>query len=335
VRYLCEGSVRRIGEQVRIGVQLIEAASGTHLWGENFDRDAVDILMVQDDIVRAVVTTLGYRVESAERERALHLSPEALTAYDLTLRSEALIARQTKADNAEARRLAKQAIALDSKSASAHVQLGWAYCLDNVFGWTDDIQATLATALALAQRAVLLDESDCRARWLLGYVHTARREYDEAGAHLRTAITLNPNDVEARVTYGFHLNAIGEPDAALEQFDIISWHNPFDFNWMVLCRAIALFTARRYTEAVAALKGLHNPSSEVHLWLAASQAGAGCLADAQTSLDAFLAIAERDMVRFPGRRLEDWRPQLHRFIEYRDPLAFEHLATALQAAGLR
>ncbi|HTO84389.1 MAG TPA: BTAD domain-containing putative transcriptional regulator [Methylomirabilota bacterium] len=335
VRYLCEGSVRRIGERVRIGAQLIEAATGCHLWAENFDREVRDILAVQDDIVRAITTTLGYRVESAERERALRLSPEALTAYDLTLRSEALIARQVKADNAEARQLASRAIALDPKSASAHVQLGWAYCLDNVFGWTDDMQATIETALALAQRAVLLDESDCRARWLLGYVHIFRREYDEAGAHLRTAITLNPNDVEARVTYGFYLNAIGEPDAALEQFDIISWRNPFDFNWMVLCRAIALFTARRYAEAVAALKRLHNPNSEVHLWLAASQAGAGCLADARASLDAFLAIAERDMVRFPGPRLEDWRPHLHRFIEYRDPPALEHLATSLQAAGLR
>src|SRR5262249_49181131 len=161
---------------------------------------------VQDDIVRAITTTLGYRVESAERERALRLSPEALTAYDLTLRSEALIARQTKADNAEARRLAGQAIALDPKSASAHVQLGWAYCLDSVSGGPDDVRAPLEPALALAHRAVLLDESDCRARWLLGYVHPARREYDEAGAHLRTAITLNPNDVEARVTYGYYLN---------------------------------------------------------------------------------------------------------------------------------
>jgi adenylate cyclase len=334
VRYLCEGSVRRIGERVRIGVQLIEAASGRHLWGENFDRDAADILTVQDDIVRAIATTLGYRVEAAGRERALRLIPEALSAYDLMLRSEALMLRHSKADNAEAQRLAKQAVEIDPKSALAHAQLGWTYCLDRIFGWVEESGETLGTALALAQRAVLLDETDCRARWLLGHVHVFRREYDEARAHLHTALALNPNDVEARGVYGIYLYAVGESDAALEQFDIARRHNPFEFNWIIMCRGIALFTARRYDEAVATLKQVHNPTNEVRLWLAASYAGAGCLPEARAALAEFLAVAERDMAQFPGRKLADWRPHLHRFVEYRDLREFDHLAAALQASGL-
>jgi len=334
VRYLCEGSVRRIGERVRVAAQLIEAASGTHLWGENFDRDAADILTVQDDIVRAIATTLGYRVEAAGRERALRLSPQALSAYDLMLRSEALMLRHGKADNAEAQRLAKQAVELDPKSALAHAQLGWTYCLDRIFGWAEESGEPLATALALAQRAVLLDETDCRARWLLGHVHVFRREYDEARAHLQTAIALNPNDVEAHGVYGIYLYAVGETVAALEQFDIARRHNPFEFNWIILCRGVALFTARRYDEAVATLKQVHNPTNEVRLWLAASYAGAGCVPEAQATLAEFLAVAERDMAQFPGRKLADWRLHLHRFVEYRDLREFDHLAAALQAAGL-
>ena len=334
VRYLCEGSVRRIGERVRVAAQLIEAASGTHLWGEHFDRDVADILTVQDDIVRAIATTLGYRVEAAGRERALRLSPQALSAYDLTLRSEALMLRHTKADNAEARRLAEQAVALDPKSALAHAQLGWTYCLDQIFGWVEESGETLGTALALAQRAVLLDEADCRARWLLGHVHVFRREYDEARAHLHTAIALNPNDVEARGVYGIYLYAVGETDAALEQFDIARRHNPFEFNWVILCRGVALFTARRYDEAIATLKHVHNPTNEVRLWLAASYAGAGCLPEARATLAEFLAVAEREMAHFPGRRLADWQPELHRFAPYRDLREFDHLSAALQTAGL-
>jgi TolB-like protein len=335
VRYLCEGSVRRIGGRVRVAAQLIEAASGTHLWGENFDRDAADILTVQDDIVRAIATTLGYRVEAAGRERALRLSLETLSAYDLMLRSEALMLRHSKADNAEAQQLAKQAVELDPKSALAHAQLGWTYCLDRIFGWVEESGEPLATALALAQRAVLLDEADCRARWLLGHVHVFRREYDEARAHLQTAIALNPNDVEARGVYGIYLYAVGEIDAALEQFDIARRHNPFEFNWIIMCRGVALFTARRYDEAVATLKQVHNPTNEVRLWLAASYAGAGCLPEARAALAEFLAVAERDMAQFPGRSLTDWRPHLHRFVEYRDLGEFDHLADALQAAGLQ
>ena len=334
VRYLCEGSVRHIGERVRVGAQLIEAASGTHLWAENFDRDAADILTVQDDIVRAIATTLGYRVEAAGRERALRLSPEDLSAYDLTLRSEALYLRHSKEDNAEARLLAKQAVELDPKSALAHAHLGWTYCLDRIFGWVEESGEPLGTALALAQRAVLLDEADCRARWLLGHVHVFRREYDEARAHLHAAIALNPNDVEARGVYGIYLYAVGEADAALEQFDIAARHNPFEFNWIILCRGVALFTARRYDEALATLKRVHNPNNEVRLWLAASQARAGCLPQARATLAEFLAVAAREMAQFPGRKLADWRPHLHRFVEYRDLREFDHLAAALQAAGL-
>jgi hypothetical protein len=101
-----------------------------------------------------------------------------------------------------------------------------------------------------------------------------------------------------------------------------------------MCRGVALFTARRYDEAVATLKQVHNPTNEVRLWLAASYAGAGCLPEARAALAEFLAVAERDMAQFPGRRLADWRPHLHRFVEYRDLREFDHLAAALQASGL-
>ena len=141
--------------------------------------------------------------------------------------------------------------------------------------------------------------------------------------------------MEARGVYGIYLYAVGEIDAALEQFDIARRHNPFEFNWIIMCRGVALFTARRYDEAVATLKQVHNPTNEVRLWLAASYAGAGCLPEARAALAEFLTVAERDMAQFPGRRLADWRPHLHRFVEYRDLREFDHLAAALQAAGLQ
>jgi TolB-like protein/Flp pilus assembly protein TadD len=334
VRYLAEGSVRRVGGRVRISAQLIDAESGNHIWAERYDRDAADLLTVQDDIVRAIATTLGYRVEAAGRERAMRLSPEALSAYDLVLRSEALLLRFTKDDNAEAQRLAEKAIALDARSALAHTQLGWTHCMDYIASWAEPRARSLDTAFALAQRAVLLNEADCRARWLLGNVHIYRREFDEARSQLLTALALNSNDVEARGMYGLYLIAVGEVDAALEQFDIAKRHNPFEFNYLIWYRGIALFTARRYDEAIAVLKQVHNPNSEVRCWLAASYAAAGRVTEARAMLTAFLAGAEREMARFPGRRLDAWEPYLHGLIEYRDPREFDHLLSALRVAGL-
>jgi TolB-like protein/Tfp pilus assembly protein PilF len=335
VRYLAEGSVRRAGDRVRISAQLIDAESGDHIWAERYDRDAADLLTVQDDIVRAIATTLGYRVEAAGRERALRLSPDALSAYDLVLRSEALLLRFTKNDNAEAQRLAEKAVALDPRSALAHTQLGWTHCMDYIASWVEDRAHALDMSFALAQRAVLLNEADGRSRWLLGNVHIYRREWEEARSHLLTAIALNPNDVEARGIYGFYLIAVGEVDAALEQFDLAKRHNPFEFNWVIWYRGIALFTARRYDEAIAVLKQVHNPSMEVRCWLAASYAAAGRVTEARAMLAEFLAVAEGEMARFPGRDLDRWEPHLHGFVAYRDPREFDHLLSALHTAGLQ
>jgi adenylate cyclase len=287
---------------------------------------------MQDDIVRAIATTLGDRIGAAGRERAMRLSPDALSAHDHVLRSEAHLIRFTREENAEARRLALKALALDPQSAEAHAQVGWTHCMDHLFGWVEE--RDLGVPLALGQRAVLLDPADCRARMLLGFVHTFRREYDEAQAQLRTAIALNPNDVETRGFYGVYLISVGDAEAALEQFAIAKRNNPFDVDWMIVCRGIALFTARRYDEAIETLMQAHNPTYELRCWLAASYAAAGRLTEARATLQEFLAAAERDMARFPGRGLEDWKPDLHRLMEYRDPQAFEHLCAALRAAGL-
>jgi len=334
VRYLVEGSVRRIGDRIRISAQLVDAATGSNLWADNYDRDALEILRVQDDIVRAIVTTLGDRIEAAGRERALRLSPDALSAYDHVLRSDAHLASFTREGNAEARRLALKAIALDPQSADAHAQAGWTHCMDYLFGWVEGREETLGTALALGQRAVLLDGADCRARTLLGFVHTCRRDYDEARAQLRAAVALNPNNVEAHGIYGVHLVAVGDTDAALEQFGIAKRNNPFEVDWVIVCRGIALFTARRYDEAIETLKQAHNPTYEWRCWLAASYAAAGRRTEARAMLQEFLAVAKRDMARFPGYSLDDWKPDLRRFIEYRDPRDFDHLFAALHAAGL-
>jgi TolB-like protein/Flp pilus assembly protein TadD len=334
VRYLAQGSVRRIAGRIRIGAQLIDAQVGNQLWAETYDREAGDILVVQDEIVRAIATTLGYRVEAASRERALRLSPEALTAHDLVLRADYHHLRQTKTDNLESRRLAERAVALDPGSAEALIQLGWTYCLDHLFGWTDDRRQALEQAVALARRSVAADERDSRTRTLLGFAHLFRREFEEARAQLRAAIALNQNDEEAHAIYGVLLTAVGEHEAAIEQFAIAKRYNPFEFNWVTVCRGIALFSARRYEDAIDTLLQLPEPNNEVRCWLAASYAKAGRIDEARAILAAFLAEAERDMPDFPGRSLERWKPHLRGFLDYRDARDSEHLFGALAAAGL-
>ena len=206
--------------------------------------------------------------------------------------------------------------------------------MDHLFGWVPDRGQVLEEAIALARRAVLLDEQDSRTRTLLGFALLYRREFEEARAHLQRATQLNPNDEEAHAIYGVLLTAVGECDAALEQFDIARRHNPFEFNWVTVCRGITLFTARHYEEAIATLLQLPHTNNEVRCWLAASYAGAGRLSEARATLADFLTAAELEMADFPGRSLECLKPHLHGLMEYRNPEDADHLYAALRAAGL-
>ncbi len=101
-----------------------------------------------------------------------------------------------------------------------------------------------------------------------------------------------------------------------------------------LLKGMALFTARRYDEAIAALRTIKDPMNEVRGWLAASYAGAGRLDEARALLDEFLRVAEDDMVVFPGRKLAAWEDYWHAALEYQNEADFEHLYEALRKAGM-
>jgi tetratricopeptide (TPR) repeat protein len=329
-----EGSIRQDGSRVRISAQLIEAASGNHLWAERYDRDVHDIFALQDDAARTIASTVSGKVESEDRKRVERLTPTALQAYDLVLRSKALMVKYTRADNAQALACAERARELDPASARAHAHAAWCHLYDYMAGWTVDRKGSLAKAYASAQRAVTLDEFDSFPHSLLGLVHLLRREYDEACSETQKAIDLNPNDHEARRFRGEYLAAVRQPEAAIEQIDIAKRLDPFDTRWVPWVMGAACFIAQRYDDAIVSLRQARDPINEVRGWLAASYAQAGRLQEAQATLEEFLQVAESDMAVFPGRHLKDWEPYWHGAFEFQDQSDFDHLFSALHKAGL-
>jgi adenylate cyclase len=334
VAYVVEGSVRRAAERLRITAQLVDAETGNHLWAERYDRELHDVFALQDDVARAVASTISARVAAVGCDRALRLSATELRAYDLVLRAKALTSKYTRADNEQALACAERAVELDSTSARAHAHAAWCYFFNYMACWVADTKNALAKAYELAKRAVTLDGTDSFAHCILGAVHWFRREYDEARSEIEIAIDLNPNDPEARRYYGNLLAATGNPDAGIEQIDLGKRLNPFDTRWVPWIRGIACFTARRYDEAIDTLKQARDPINEVRGWLAASYAHAGRLQEARATLEEFLRTAESDMAVFPGHRLKDWESYWHGAFEYRDQKDFDHLFDALRKAGL-
>src|SRR4030095_9758973 len=191
VQYIVEGSVRRIGNRIRITAQLIDTATGHHVWADRFDRNEEEWFAVQDQVVRTIAATLVGRMHAAATERAQRKPPASLAAYELVLRGDALpLYRPGSAEGA--RKLFEQAIALDPGYAKAYALLANLEMTE----WFRDFSATsdvLDRAFVLAQKAITLDPNDPSSQVAVARLHQTRGEYSRAEYHYGKALELNAN----------------------------------------------------------------------------------------------------------------------------------------------
>lgn len=271
VRYLVEGSVRRLGERMRITAQLIDAESGHHLWADRFDRDQSELFALQDEVVRTIVGTLVGRVQAAGAESARRKPPTSLEAYECVLRGDAL-PFDDPASGAEARRLYERAIELDPGYARAYAFLSQSEALS----WIADMgpsDAALERALDLAKQAVRLDGNDSQCQANLGWTYLYLQAYDLSEHHYKCALDLNPNGAMLQAGLASYYSYVGKTDLALEHFrearQMDSFFNP---TWYWPMVGIMHFIAGRYDEAIRQLSRATNMPFWVHAYLAACQA---------------------------------------------------------------
>ncbi len=194
VRYVLEGSVRRIGDQVRINTQLIDATTGGHVWAERYDRKLDNIFAVQDAILERVVQALELHLtDTEEKQRDEGPKTTNIEAYDLVLRARKLLTRFDHKAADEARDLLQRAIEIDPAYIDAYSLLGL-YYFDEWRLWGRNRAKNLARALDLAKSAVELNPSDPAPHVLLAQVHQFRREFDAASREADAALSLGPND---------------------------------------------------------------------------------------------------------------------------------------------
>lgn len=326
VRYVLEGSVRRAGNRVRITAQLIDAASGGHLWAERFDRDLTDIFAVQDDVTQQIVDALAINLTEGDRQR---LAPEHagnIEAYDYFLRGRELWHRLTKETNIAARDLLQRAIELDPNFASAHAFLALTHVLDYLNGWSPSPPNSREQAEELARRAVALDDRDPRAHWALSIVELYSRRHDVAISEAQRAIILNPNFAEGHVSLGEALYYSARADEALKYFDRAKVLNPYFPDVLLHFQALASFGLGRYEQAVGLLKErlTCNPVTDVSRALLASSYGhLGRFGEARAAWEEVLRVN-------PDYSLAYRR----KVLPYKNPEDFELVVDGLRKAGL-
>jgi TolB-like protein/two-component SAPR family response regulator len=322
VQFIAEGSVRKIGKQIRITAQLIDAATGKHVWAERFDGDEQDIFLIQDEVVSTIAGTLVGRLQAAGAEHARRKPPASLAAYECLLRGNALPFGDPEAD-AEARRLFERAIALDPNYARAHSLFAMAeYRL-----WRLDPAGSdyaLHRAVAAANKAAALDENDSICHNALGWFHLLLRAFDLAEHHYRKGYGLNPNSATNVAGMGVLHNYLGRPDEAMVWLEKAKQVDRFfDPAWYWHTRGIVHFVARRYGKAIADLA--HGPVVS----LLARAYVAACHAHTDR-IDRAREVAAEILATRPGFSVA----QHLRTEPYKRQTDIDHLAVGLRKAGL-
>ena len=252
VRYVVEGSLQKAGGRVRVTGQLVEAASGRHLWADRYDRDLQDIFAIQDDITQAIFAALQPHLFQAEAELAQRKPAENLDAWGLTVRARVKWYDIKRDSLDEVVRLCRQAIAVDPTYAMAHAILGAALGFGAYTLISEDFVKMGREAMAESNRAIELDGDDPEVLLGAGLCFYFLGQFHKANGLLERAVELNPNLAMGCAAYGLTLGIVGRPDdgiASIERAIKLSPRDPQMYlfhNWLAFCH----FVAGRYDEAI-------------------------------------------------------------------------------------
>lgn len=250
VRYILEGSIQRSNDSLRITVQLIDAITGHHIWAENYDRKLKDIFVLQDEIAMKIMAELQVNIARPSLGRSSSVQTKNLKAYEKFLKGAERYFRRTEEDILHARKIFKEAIALDPEYGAPYVMLGWTH-LDDIWYWrTKDRAKSLQTADQLAQKAIELTGQDDFNLRLLSSIFMLRKQYDKAIIEIQKAIELSPNSAQSYFIYGMVLRFSGRNDEAIPIFKKAIRLNPFTPIVYLNMLAWAYFHTEQYEEAI-------------------------------------------------------------------------------------
>jgi adenylate cyclase len=257
VKYVLEGSVHKEADQVRIGVELVDASTGTEKWTGRYDRPLKDIFAVQDEIVGKVVTTLGLllKVDEMKIPHWGNSRPtENLEAFDDYLRGVEFFSLGTKSDFDKARQLMEKAINLDPKYAEAYAFLGWLHMLAAWNQWSANPLADLKQASELAQKTLALDDTNSSALSLLCESDWMQMRYDQAVTDGERAVAINPNYAGGFFSLADALNVYGKPEAAIRAAEKAIRLDPTGKDLYSYDVGVAYVGMGRYQDAIPILK---------------------------------------------------------------------------------
>lgn len=229
VRYVLEGSIRPVGDRLRITLQLIETASGMHVWADKIDRPVAELFAIMDEVVDGLVTTLCSSLGVAEGKRAARQRPEDLQAWALCVQAEVLYYAQPSVESLrEAAKLAQRAADIEPGYAISWAFLSYTASLQIAWGLSSDLRSDSEASLALIDKALSLAPNDPTVLGYCGYAAIWAGQAPQAINYLERSLTMNPNNSFARFAYGAALYCDARPEEGIAQLQLFIRRAPKD-----------------------------------------------------------------------------------------------------------
>lgn len=317
VRYMLEGSVRKLGPKMRISSNLIFTESGKTVWSNKFDTTIEEIFDVQDDLIETIVSTLVGRVEADTIHQLATARPDNLGAYETVLQGLEFHRRSgiMEANAEKAVGLFEKAIEIDPNYARAHA---WRACsLANLSEWRGNIMDALPECLSSVTRALEIDPDDPEAHRIMGAIKLMREDFDQATYHHQRARELCPSDPYMIMRYATLLIFLGKPEEALVEITNAKRIDPFCPDMLFEDEGMCYFWLDRLPEAVDTFNKLQIPTRNSLFYLAATHNKIGDIDKASRVLKEAIAMSNLNIEEFV------------KIQKYRDPDQKENLLNTL------
>jgi adenylate cyclase len=325
-RYLLEGSVRKVGNRIRLTAQLIDSRDGGHLWADRFDGNLDDVFDLQDRITQEIVEALEVQLTVGERARVWRKRSGSPLAYEHVLKGRVLYVNFARHTHSQAQNLFERALEINPAFMPALYLLGLTLTDQARFGWKKDETETYQAALDCADRALAADPSFGEAYLIIGYVRTFQRRHDEAVAAGEMAINLAPSSSDAHHMAGMYHGYAGDFRKAVIYEEHAQQLSPIERNESMVDEARARFHLGDFAMA-------HDIASRVlkerPLWLTAQSTLIAALWNLGRKDEAHI-ISRELLAGHPSFTLARWA----RLLPYRRQGDLDALISPLRMAGL-
>jgi len=326
VDYLVEGSIRKIGQQVRISARLIDASTSFNIWAERFDGTLDNIFEFQDAVTTKIISALSINLTEQDKSRLAGKYSDSIEAYDQFLRGWQKLWLSTREGMVAAREDFNRAIALDDRFARAYANLALTYVYDHLHGWSKNDELALQKAQEYADKAIAIDPDLPQVYWVKGFADIFQRNYQQSLRYAQKSIDISPNFADGYGLLATTLNYAGNPSEADKVMRKAMQLNPKHPAIYKVIYGEILFNKRDYKGAIKYFNEALNMNPDIEesrIWLAAAYANIGDIEEAGWQLE---------QVRINGRELSLQR--MEKVIPFKDPEQRKYFIDGLYKAGV-